>query len=123
MPAILRVQAREPERRLIAAMVPEWLMANTMLRSITGLPAMSLMTVSAVTFPLRDSESVQAGVPFWARSANNSQELYGTTTVSPTTPTLALEMMPADSTVPRWSQRTWPSAMSSAWVWFSCVMD
>ena len=72
---MLRVHAREPERRLIAAMVPEWLTATTMLRSITGRPAMSLMTVSAVTLALRDRVSVQACVPFWALNANNSPEL------------------------------------------------
>src|SRR5215468_4849538 len=52
---MFRVQAREPERRLTAASVPEWLIAKTTLRSITGRPTMSLMTVSAVTLPDRES--------------------------------------------------------------------
>ena len=41
MPPISRDHSRSPVDRLIAAMTPEWLMAKTMSRSITGRPAMS----------------------------------------------------------------------------------
>ena len=49
MPPISRDHSRSPVLRLIAAIMPEWLMAKTMSRSITGRPAMSSSSDSAVT--------------------------------------------------------------------------
>ena len=69
-----RVHTRSPVSRLIAAMMPEWLMAKTMLRSMTGRPAMSSSSDKAVTLPERVSMSFHAGRPFSTRIAKSSPD-------------------------------------------------
>ena len=85
VPPMLRVQARSPERSRSQPSVPEWLMAKTRSRSITGRPAISLRRPARQRCRVRDSVSLQDRCAVLNAEREEFARLYGTTTMSPAT--------------------------------------
>ena len=85
-PAMSRSQMRRPLRSSIATMRPPWPIANTMPRSITGLPSVSLnVAMAPIRTPWTARMSAQTVRPFSTRSAVNSPDEKGATTMPPST--------------------------------------
>ena len=85
---------------LLSESRPEWLMAMTRSRSMTGRALMSLSALSGVNCEVRVSESLQACRPLSVRRAISSPDENGTTTRLRSTAGLAPPKTPASSSIP-----------------------